>query len=305
MAEWSTSYVNSLPDSAFACPDSRKYPHHNKAGEVDKPHLRAALSRIGDPDNDQCGKGHLQRHARALGMGAAKASSDFQNVPFRMLDDDAFQILAIPYGGPIEKAGAPYGADLQGEWFSPNTDIKPDWFDQRPTRWHHGLDPTGKMQTTLVGKAVNLQEEDDGWWVDFWWKEGEKRVELVRQLAKKGAAIYGSSSTIPSMKRTEKATGEILMWPYVEQTLSTAPVNTYSYLRPMKAVLDDYDRMGIPVSSALKALLPAMEELASDLGATEGIEPLPPQAMSERELRKLERLLDQLLSQVRRNPTPI
>jgi hypothetical protein len=160
------------------------------------------------------------------------------------------------------------------------------------------------MQTTLVGKATNLHEEDDGWWVDFWWTQGEKRVDLIRQLGKKGSHIYGSSSTIPSMKRSEKATGEITVWPYVEQTLSTAPVNTYSYLRPMKAVLADFDAADIPVSSALKALLPAMEELAADLGATEGIEPLPPQAMSERELRKLERLIDQLLTQVRRKPTP-
>lgn len=234
----------------------------------------------------------------------AKASSDFRDLPFRLLDDDAFQILAIPYGGPIEKANAPRGADLQGEWFSPNTDIKPDWFSERPTLWHHGKDPTGMMQTTLVGKAVNLTEEEDGWWVDFWWKQGEKRVDLIRQLGKKGAHIYGSSSTLPSLVQREKATGEITVWPFVEETLSTAPVNTYSYLRPMKAVLDDFYAVDIPVSSALKALLPALEELSSDLVATEGIEPLPPQAMSERDIRKLERLVDQLLEQARRKPTP-
>lgn len=230
-------------------------------------------------------------------------SKAFQDVPFRLLDDDAFQILAIPYGGPIAKAGAPMGADLQGEWFSDRTDIKPDWFTERPALWHHGIDPTGKMQTTRVGKATNLHEEDDGWWVDFWWKQGEQRVDLIRQLGKKGAHVYGSSSTIGSMKRVNRATGEITQWPYIEQTLSTAPANTYSYLRPMKAVLDDFDAVGIPVSSALKALLPAMEELASDLGAEEQLTPLLTPAMSERDLRKLERLVDQLLSQVRRKPT--
>ncbi len=230
-------------------------------------------------------------------------ASDFRKVPFEIVDKDVFSILAIPFGGPVEKAGAPYGADLQGEWFSKNTDIKPDWFSERPVLWHHGKDPTGVMGTEPLGKAVNLREEDDGWWVDFWEKQGERRVELVKQLGKKGAYIYGSSSTIPSLAKVEKATGEITVWPYIEQTLSTAPVNTYSYLRPMKAVLDDFYAVDIPVSSALKALLPAMEELASDLGATEGIEPLPPQAMSERELRKLERLIDQLLIQARRKPT--
>jgi hypothetical protein len=229
----------------------------------------------------------------------AKASSDFQKVPFD-LDGDNLSILAIPYGGPVEKSGAPYGADLQGEWFSPGTDIKPDWFTERPVLWHHGKDPMGLMGTEALGKAINLRQEDDGWWVDFWLNQGDRRVELVRQLGKKGAHIYGSSATIPSLAKVEKATGEVLVWPYIEQTISTAPVNTFSYIRPMKAVLDDYDLMGIPVSSALKALLPAMEDLASDLGAMESVEPPPSPAMSERELRKLERLVDQLLTQVRR-----
>ena len=58
-----------LPDSAFACPEKRLYPHHTASGAVDKPHLRAALSRVGDPKNDQCGKAHLEAHAKALGMG--------------------------------------------------------------------------------------------------------------------------------------------------------------------------------------------------------------------------------------------
>lgn len=232
----------------------------------------------------------------------AKASSEFQDISFRLLDDDAFSILAIPYGGPIAKAGAPRGADLQGEWFDEFTDIKPDWFAERPTLWHHGLDPTGKMRQTLIGKATNLHEEEDGHWVDFWWKKGEQRVELVKQLGKKGAHIYGSSSTLPSLAKVEPS-GHIAVWPYIEQTLSTTPVNTYSYIRPMKAVLDDFYAVDIPVSSALKALLPAIEELSSDLVATEGIEPLLPQAMSERDIRKLERLVNQLLEQARRKPT--
>lgn len=70
-AAWSSAYINALPDSAFACIDSagRHYPHHNAEGALDLPHLRAALSRIGDPSNAQCGARHLQAHARAAGMG--------------------------------------------------------------------------------------------------------------------------------------------------------------------------------------------------------------------------------------------
>jgi len=70
-AAWSSSYITALPDSAFACVDSagRHYPHHNAEGSLDMPHLRAAMSRIGDPSNTQCGKGHLMAHARSSGMG--------------------------------------------------------------------------------------------------------------------------------------------------------------------------------------------------------------------------------------------
>lgn len=221
-------------------------------------------------------------------------NSPFRRIPHTMLDDDAFSILAIPYGGPIAKSGAPLGVDLQGEWFSPKTDIKADWFAERPALWHHGKDPL--IGDTLIGKAVNLHEEDDGWWVDFWWKQGEKRVELIRQLGKKGAHIYGSSSTVPSLAKADRATGEIVVWPYIEQTLSTSPVNTYSYPRPMKAVLDDFEANDIEMHAALKALLPALDDLVSDLGAAQGVKPLHHQAMSEGEMNTLERAVDRLLA---------
>jgi HK97 family phage prohead protease len=83
-AAWSASYINDLPDSAFACispggekdedgkttPRSlRHYPHHDAGGKLDLPHLRAALARISDPDNEQCGAGHLADHAKEADVG--------------------------------------------------------------------------------------------------------------------------------------------------------------------------------------------------------------------------------------------
>ena len=75
-AVWDSAYVNALPDSAFACPDERKYPHHSKSGTLDLPHLRAALSRVGDPGNDQCGKAHLMAHAKTAGIGDHDIDAD-------------------------------------------------------------------------------------------------------------------------------------------------------------------------------------------------------------------------------------
>jgi len=96
MATWSSAYITALPDSAFACIDSegRHYPHHNSSGALDLPHLRAALSRLGDASNTQCGKGHIMRHARAEGMGESAQKA----LKATVIDDDAFRLLAIPFG---------------------------------------------------------------------------------------------------------------------------------------------------------------------------------------------------------------
>jgi hypothetical protein len=184
-----------------------------------------------------------------------------------VLDDDAFRLLAIPFGGPIPQKGAPRGVDLDGEWFSPRCDIKPDWFPERIVDWHHGHDET--MGRTALGKAVDLghfegagpEPDEDGWWVTVWMNHGEKRVSLVRKLAERGAQLYGSSESVSGLVQ-KATTGEILVWPYVRQTLSTSPQNTYSVLRPLKATLDDYIADGLlpgvafwsDVDSAMRSL---------------------------------------------------
>lgn len=84
MAEWTTAYVNDLPDSAFATIESggkkdgegktvprslRRYPHHNAQGALDLPHLRNALSRVNQDATTSQGKGHLMSHAKSAGIG--------------------------------------------------------------------------------------------------------------------------------------------------------------------------------------------------------------------------------------------
>lgn len=80
-AEWSTSKVNDLPDSAFAVvytndsgQKERKLPHHDSDGSVDLPHLRNALARhphmTGVPESvADKGMAHLQNHAKEAGIG--------------------------------------------------------------------------------------------------------------------------------------------------------------------------------------------------------------------------------------------
>jgi hypothetical protein len=178
-----------------------------------------------------------------------------------IIDENHFKLLAIPFGGPIPSANSAKGVDLDGEWFSERTDIKPDWFAERLVDWHHGGDPV--LKRTVIAKADNLVMDEDGWWVDVWLKHGEKRLDLIKRLAERGAQIFGSSESVPGMVK-KASTGEILVWPYVRQTLSTSPQNTHSILRPFKAVLEGTE----PTTAFWSDIEFAMRDLGSDLRLT-------------------------------------
>ena len=176
-----------------------------------------------------------------------------------LLDDDAFRLLALPYGGPIPYPGAPRGADLDRQWMTERT----DWGDvpkSVPVTWHHGQDPwsykAGAPANEIVGKAGDLDFDDDGGWVTVWLDAGRRRTRLIKALAEAAendpeVGIYGSSEGVTGsgrLRRPGKAEvipwrprvpGEITRWHYSGQTLSTSPQNTASILMPVKATLDD------------------------------------------------------------------
>jgi hypothetical protein len=225
-----------------------------------------------------------------------------------LLDDDSFRLLAFPFSGPIPMPGT-RGVDLDGQYFSRATDIKADWLPFRPTDWHHGNDVT--MRRTVLGKAIDLgrrdgparEPDEDGWWVTVWLDAGQRRLDLIKRLADRGAQLFGSSETLPGVA-TVKArdgsiqpwraglAGEIMAWPYWRQTLSTSPQNTHSVLRPLKATLDDIEAAGerpgatfwSDVEDALRSLGHSLRE--SSATGTPGAK-----AGHERELRSaLDRL---------------
>lgn len=161
-----------------------------------------------------------------------------------LLDDDAFKLLAIPFGGPIPNPKSPIGVDLDGEWFDEDTDITVDGVMPKsvPVDWHHGMDT--HMKAERFGKAVDPEMDEDGWWVKVWLDHGKRRLNLIKQLAEQGATLYGSSQAHgPAVRKA--ATGHIEVWPYIAQALSTSPQNTLSVARPLKAVLAQplHDRM--------------------------------------------------------------
>lgn len=188
-------------------------------------------------------------------------NKQLQPVKATVVDDDAFRLLAIPFGGPIPSKASPLGVDLDGEWFSRRTDIRPEWFSARVVDWHHGNDKL--LGRTVLGKAIDLTEQDDGWWVTVWLRHGERRVDLIRRLADKGGQLFGSSESVPGMV-AKAATGEIVKWPYIRQTLSTSPQNTYSVLRPLKATLDDLRADGaVPTAAFFDDLARYLDDLVA------------------------------------------
>lgn len=286
-AELSSGTRNALPDSAFACPEKRLYPHHHADGSLDLPHLRNALSRIGDPSNDQCGKAHLDAHARSEGLG--DRGKALMPVKARPLDDDeetAFwegrvprQLLAIPFGGPIPSAKSKRGVDLDNEWFDEDTDIFGPYEALRKNKerlvdFQHSYRPpgprfgddTGMMRGHLVGKSIlHPDPDEDGWWVDLWVERGNARVSLIKRLAERGAQLFGSSQ--PIGKAHVDPDGHIKLWPFWLETLTTAPQNTYSVMRA-KSVVDDAQQAGIILPESLTTLLTEIDSLATDLRRT-------------------------------------
>ena len=207
------------------------------------------------------------------------------------IDDTAFRLPALPFGGPIPLPGAPRGADLDGQWFSERTDIKAAWLPYRAVDWHHGGDRT--MARTVIGKAIlDAEPDDEGHWVTVWLERGQRRLALIRQLAERGAQIFGSSESIAGTGQLKALDGtvvpwkaglpgEIVTWPYWRQTLSTSPQNTHSIIRPLKAALADLEGYGITGpddfwASIGKAIRDTGTDLRSLLGDSPGGDAAPP-----------------------------
>lgn len=213
-----------------------------------------------------------------------KALLPIKAAPLDPDEDKAFwagkiprRLLAIPFGGPISSPLSPRGRDIDGEFFDETTDIFGSYrvLRQDPERlvdFHHSLDPTKIMGTTVIGKSMlDPNPDEDGWWVDFWVKAGEKRVALVKALSER-AQLFGSSQITKNedmvggnAKRYKPSTnGHISVWPFLRETISTSPQNTLSVFAG-KAVLDEIDASGIAVTPAMRALLAEQADLGPDL----------------------------------------
>jgi hypothetical protein len=172
------------------------------------------------------------------------------------LTSTKWRVLAIPFVGRPKD-----GKDTDDEFFSPRTDIKAGWFDRRPLIWHHGQDTTMKAEPEL-GIEDDLEMEPDGWWATAWLDRSHRYWTQIDKWLQEGK-MYGSSGTIGHFARKDHKTGEWLVWPHIEQTLTLIPANPFARLEPAKA-LDHFKSAGIQVDEDLFTE-PSESEPASDL----------------------------------------
>ena len=203
------------------------------------------------------------------------------------------RILVLPFGGPIPKAGAPRGTDLDGEWFDETTDLVDGHkalmdSRERIVDWHHRQDPTGLMKGAILGHVLMDNEpEDEGVWADFWANAGEKRRDLIARLERGGVPLYGSSEA--AYKKASPA-GHIEVWPLIRHTITTSPQNTYAVLPPLKAFLTAPNIDELP-AEALKALLVGLDASTTELLASSLSAAVPASALAGEEAVKAGRVL--------------
>jgi hypothetical protein len=144
-----------------------------------------------------------------------------------------WRVLAIPFGGPFKG-----GKDLDGEFFSARTDVKATWFRERPALFQHGADKI--IGSDEIGTEGEMKQEDDGWWADLWLDRSHRYWAQVDALLRAGK-MYGSSGALSHLVRKDRATGEILVWPHIEQTLTPTPANPYARITASKSLIVDLE----------------------------------------------------------------
>lgn len=144
-----------LPDSAFACVDStgRHYPHHTASGSLNLNLLRNALARIADSGNTQCGKGHLEAHARKAGIGDRKSADELL-----ALTDDELIDLSAAMGSDAHEHDEPH---IHDEAPSSETKAVVDIHIDTDNSEESGVSVASPdAQASTPGAEAGLQDED-------------------------------------------------------------------------------------------------------------------------------------------------
>lgn len=143
----------------------------------------------------------------------------------RLADGTSDQIegIGIPYGGPWVGADE-QGRDLYGQFFSAKTELCLDWFAERPLLYQHGFDDGTRVSP--VGRVKAWEVRSDGVWVQAQLDASSEYFDALKDLIAKGRLFFSSGSVEHLFKAAKD--GEILMWPWVELSLTPNPANLFA-----------------------------------------------------------------------------
>lgn len=150
-----------------------------------------------------------------------------QAVKFAEGTDDLIEGLAAPFGGIFN------GKDLDGEYFSPKTDFVLSWFDEIPLLFSHGKDKDVELE--VVGRVKARELTDTGAWAKAQLDRQSKYFDAISQMVDKGQLFF-SSGAMAHLVKTDKKSGEVLRWPWVELSLTPTPINLLATVEMAKAV---------------------------------------------------------------------
>jgi hypothetical protein len=177
-----------------------------------------------------------------------KRETVYTAVKFADGTDGMIEGLAIPYLTRFK------GGDVQGERFSKATDLCLDWFPEegRPFLFHHGVDRTAKA--VAMGRQVEREELDVGQWVKVQLDKRSKYLKGLQELVDQGALQF-SSGALPHLVRTDRKTGQIWQWPWVELSGTPTPAELEASVYAVKSA-DAIDHLkAVHATAALKSIL--------------------------------------------------
>lgn len=233
-ASWTTTYINSLPDAAFAViepayrsgqtqdKNARHLPHHtagvtntNDDSTVDLPHLRNALARVNQiqqvtdsitaEELRSKALAHLQAHAKRLGIGeAGQQQKVAKTVQFKKAD----AAQRIVYG----EVYVPYERDTDGNWMTPEEIEKmAHRFMERLRvtkidRQHDGEPDEGVVVESFIARPGD-PDFTPGAWVLATKVANQETWDVIMRGEITGYSIAGYAELIPDTGK-EALTGE-------------------------------------------------------------------------------------------------
>jgi hypothetical protein len=150
--------------------------------------------------------------------------------------------LAIPFGGPVN------GKDLDNQAFSAKTDFAFDWFPHgRPLLYRHGLD--GAVKMAAVGRQLTHEVDPEvGVWAEAQLDMSHRYADAISALVEKRALGFTSGS-VKHLTQVDAA-GNIVRWPWIEESLSPMPANPWATVDPIKT-LQTLELLGFEVPAGL------------------------------------------------------